>query len=253
MRFSLAFACVTSALFVGASVSHAAPVTIFTTTDGNGDSIAGADTFVTRNSVANASADSNLAVVNRAAADNNADRVSFVRFDSTGLTPANVTAATLRLTLGANASPAGLVLQIFGIPDAATNENFDASTVTFANSGYTTGTGSPIANDATDNTVLDSVLTLLGTIATPTISTTYTFSSPELLSFLQADTNGIASFVLTTTTITSGGTSTPVFVSTEGGTADTAPALLVQSIPEPTALAIFGLGGCAAVARRRRD
>ncbi|MDB5325672.1 MAG: hypothetical protein JWM57_1241 [Phycisphaerales bacterium] len=252
MRFAFPLFTLTTAL-LATSIGHAATITI--ATDGtDADALGGADTFVTRNSVASAATDGNLAVVNRAATDNNADRVPFLRFDTSGaLSGGPLTVASLRLTLGANASPAGLVVQIYGIPDAALNENFDATTITFANSGYTTGSGSVIANDATDNSVLDSSLTLLGTLAAPTINTTYTFSSADLLTFLNADTNGIASFVLATTVITAGGTSTPVFASSDSVafTADQLPALIVD-VPEPTAVAALGAIACGLTSRRKR-
>lgn len=245
--------CAAAAVLGCALPVRAAIITV--ATDGpDADSLGGADTFVQRNNAASLATDPSLAVVNRAASDNNSDRVSFVRFDTSGLTPADLTAASLRLTLGANAVPTNFVVQVFGIPDLATNENFDPTTLTFANSGYTTGSSTSIANDSTDNSVLDSSLTLLGSFAAPTINTTYTFTSDDLLAFLQADTNGTAAFVLTTLTITAGGTSTPVFLSSDNpsATADTVPALITTSVPEPKSAVTGAFGVTSSLLSRRR-
>ena len=159
-----------------------------------------ADTYVMRNSTTNNSTAAPLIVKNgNNPPDNSTDRVTFLRFDTTGLAP--VTAASLSLAIHNNAVPAGFQVQLYGIPDGAANENFDASTLTFANSTYTSASDA----DATDNNVLDASLTLLGTyvfdqaIAQDTAGTspgnmTFYDAGGALTSFLNADTNNVATF-----------------------------------------------------------
>jgi hypothetical protein len=143
--------------------------------------------------------------------DSGNDRIGLLKFDLSGLTePITVGALQLQLPRGAsngfpnNTFNAGETLSLYGIPNLATDENFDEAAVTFANSPYTTGGGSVFgprpAEDTTGNGVNDTLLTLLATYTFATTSNAgqlVNFQSPQLSSFLQADTNDIASFFLT--------------------------------------------------------
>jgi hypothetical protein len=223
-----------------------------------------ADTFVQRNSTANNSTSAALIAKNaNNPADNNNDRVTFLRFDTTGLTtPA--TAASLTLAIHNNAVPAGFQVQLYGIPDGATSETFDQSTLTFANSGYTTTSTA----DSTDNNVLDASLTLLGTytfdqaIAQGTTGTspgnmTFYDAGGALTAFLNADTNHVATFLLTTPTHND--SNTVAFWSLDNTTSQAIPTLAtdadaVAAVPEPAAAALLAFPFLAAtgLGRRRR-
>ena len=220
-----------------------------------------ADTFVQRGSTTNNSTGAALIAKNaNNPADSSNDRVTFLRFDTTGLTTP-VTAASLSLAIHNNAIPAGFQVQLFGIPDAAANETFDASTLTFANSGYTTTS----TGDSTDNNVLDASLTLLGTytfdqaIAQGTAGTspgTMTFydAGGALTSFLNADTNHVATFLLTTPTHND--SNTVAFWSRDNTTSQDIPTLATNAdavpVPEPAAAALLAFPFLAATALRRR-
>lgn len=248
MRFALSAFGVASAVLAATSAANAA---VLSPT---------ADTFVTRGSTTNNSANTSLAIVNRSVPatgvtdSNTTDRVSFLTFNLSAQTRP-LDSAALQISVDtASGVPANFVIQVYGIPDNGANENFDPTTLTFANNGYTNGLNTSVANDGTDNNVNDSALTLLATFTGPATAgnggTTFTISSPDLLNFLNADTNGIASLILTTPTQTSGTYSTPTFASSESASTALRPALVVT--PEPTALAVLGAGACSLVARRRR-
>jgi hypothetical protein len=222
-----------------------------------------ADTYVMRNSTTDNSAAAPLIVKNgNNPPDNSTDRVTFLRFDTTGLTP--VTAASLTLAIHNNAVPAGFQVQLYGIPDGAANENFDASTLTFANSGYTTTSTA----DLTDNNVLDASLTLLGTytfdqaIAQGTAGTspgamTFYDAGGALTSFLNADTNHVAAFLLATPTHND--SNTVAFWSRDNTTSQPIPTLATNAdavvVPEPAAAALLlvPLAAASALSRRRRS
>jgi hypothetical protein len=223
-----------------------------------------ADTYLQRSPDTAGANINNVALITKnvdaATAGSANDRISFLRFNTTGVPP--VTAASLTLAVHNNAVPAGFQVQLYGIPDGGNNENFNESTVTFANNGYTTNSAN---NDATDNNVVDAALTLLGTYTFPTAITqgaagtspgTITFSDAggALTSFLNADTNGLATFILTTPTIN--GTNTVAFYSRDNTTSQAVPTLATNAdaiaVPEPTAAAIVTLLAATGLGRRRR-
>ena len=156
------------------------------------------------------------------------DRIGLIKFDLTSLAE-SITAAIVRLELPRGASTGqagntfdpGETLFLYGIPDLAADENFNEATVTFANSPYMTGVGSVTdprpGTDLTGNGVNDDLATLLDTFTFNAVSDAgdlVNFQSNELVSFLQADTNNIATFILTVSQ--SNATKTAVFVSDTG-------------------------------------
>jgi hypothetical protein len=168
------------------------------------------------------------------------DRVGLIKYDLSGLTQSiNFAKVRFQMPRGAsnsfpnNTFDAGETLYLYGVPESsASDENFNEATVTFANYPYLTGTGSvtvtrPVA-DTTGNGVNDTLVSLLGSI-TFTASTNagdlIDFESSALTSFLQADTNDIATFLVSVST--SNAAKTAVFTSDTGteGTPPTPPTL----------------------------
>jgi hypothetical protein len=177
------------------------------------------------------------------------DRVTFIRFDGAAIT-GPVSSASLSVVVSAFSSPTNMTLQLFGIPDGAANENFNATTLTFANSGYT--------DQSADNNVNDALfqggtpLATAALLATDPVGTVLTFSSPDLVNFLNANTvaNLPVAFALTTSTIADS-----VFLSVasvDNATAASRPALNFELVPEPASWALAGLASLAALVRRRR-
>ncbi|MBX3435639.1 MAG: hypothetical protein KF847_20165 [Pirellulales bacterium] len=148
----------------------------------------------------------------------NTDRIPILKFDLSALPAEPVTAASLRIHLPRGASTnqtsnrfdAGETLYLYGVPNGLAGENVDLApaNTTFANYPYLTGVGSVTnprpATDLTVNGVNDDLVTLLATytFAAPSDAGDFvTFQSSALASFLQADDNGIATFLLTMGTI----------------------------------------------------
>lgn len=241
---------------------------------------AGGDLMVQRNGASAQRADGLLLIkIQSTDAENNGnDRLGLLKFDLTQLPAESIAAASVRINLprGAatsqpnNAFAAGDSLYLYGVPDGSAGENFTLDTsTTFANYPNFTGVGS-IANprpaaDLTANGVNDSLVPLLATYtfaATSDAGQFVDFHSSALTSFLQADANGIATFILTNgkQTINSG-SKTPTVTSGQGDKATNnpiwRPALLTNAdavVPEPTSIAMLLLGGgCASVLPRRNS
>lgn len=183
------------------------------------------------------------------------DRVGLLKFDLSGLTEA-ITASALRLELPRGASngfpnntfDAGDTLYLYGVPDTGADEDFDESAINFASSAYMTGVGSvtdprPVT-DLTANGVNDDLVPLLATYtfaATSDAGDLVDFQSAALTSFLQADTNDIATFILA---VSKGDVfKTAVFVSDTGTEGTPLPPTLLTNadapVPEPAAGALM--------------
>ena len=228
-----------------------------------------ADTTLQRGAAANASnvgTNQALIVKNGDATDSaTTDRVTALRFDTSALAGTATAAASLSLTVFPNAVPAGFTVQLYGIPDASASENFGETTLTFANSGFVTNPGTTAAataSDGTDNNVLDSALVSLGTFTFPAAlgaaatggnNGVITFNTPALASFIAADTNGVASFVLTTPTVNTA--QTVAFYSKDNAVGQAFPTLATNAdavaVPEPATAAVVA-AAAAATGRRRR-
>jgi hypothetical protein len=202
---------------------------------------------------------------------NGNDRIGLLKFDLTALTePVTNAAVRLELPRGQatghpnNTFDPGETLYLYGIPDAATGEDFDEATINFASSPYLTGAGSatnprPIT-DATANGVNDDLAVLLDTYtftATSDAGELVDFQSAALTTYLQADTNGIASFILTVSQGTVA--KTGVFVSDTGTEGTPLPPTLLTNadapVPEPAAAVLFSmwlLGGQLVRGRNQR-
>lgn len=232
---------------------------------------AGGDVVVRRNNSSREN-DGFLRIKNQSGDGENSsnDRTGLLKFDLTGLTE-SVTAAAVRLEMPRGASTghpnntydAGDTVYLYGVPDNGADEDFDEATITFASSPYMTGTGGATdprpVSDLTGNGVNDDLAILLDTYTFPTVSDAgdlIDFQSPALTSFLQADTNDLASFIVT---VSQGSfAKTAVFVSDTGTEGTPFPPTLLTNadapIPEPTTagLLIVSVAGLAGAHRNRR-
>ncbi|HEY4415502.1 MAG TPA: PEP-CTERM sorting domain-containing protein [Verrucomicrobiae bacterium] len=207
-----------------------------------------ADTYVQSLSTANNSTSTSLLVKNQFGGANANNRVPFLKFDGSDFLGGNVQSASLTFTLTSFSTPVNMTFQLFGIPDGATNENFNAATITYANSGIT--------DQSADNNVNDTLMyggaplataSLLSTAAT---GTQITFSGANLISFLDANTNSYVSFILTTTTQNSS-----VFVgfgSSENTANEPVLNFTLAPVPEPSTIGLAALGSLGIFALRRR-
>jgi hypothetical protein len=204
-----------------------------------------ADTYVQISSTANNSAATQMLVKNQ---NNNAnERISFLRFDGSGLTGGNVDTAALDLKIVSFSNKANMTLQLFGILDGGFNETFDATTLTYTNSSYTTAA-------EPDNNVIDGLLhggaplATFSLLNTAVIGDLVSFSGAGLVDFLNANSNADVAFIITTATIND-----QVFLGL--GTSENAgnvPQLNYTVVPEPTSMTLAFLGGLGLFALRRR-
>jgi hypothetical protein len=205
-----------------------------------------ADTYVQISSTANNSAATQMLVKNQ---NNNAnERISFLRFDGSGLTGGDVDTASLDLKIFSFSNKANMTLQLFGILDGGFNEAFDAATLTYTNSGYTTAA-------EPDNNVIDGLLfggaplAIFTLLNTANIGDTISFSSAGLVNFLNANSNADIAFVITTSTLND-----QVFLGL--GTSENAgnvPQLNYTVVPEPSSMTVAFLGGLGLFVLRRRQ
>jgi hypothetical protein len=185
-----------------------------------------ADTFIRNDGTGGPTSD--LVVKRQSSSTNN--RVAFVRFSGTGV-GGNVASASLHFRVVQHTGQvASQTLQLFGIANNATNEAFNAATLTWSNSGYT--------NAADSNNVNDALFHGGAPLATATLLSSHgsgsviTFSSAALTAFLNANNNANLTFVLTSAT--SSTSAFVVFGSMEN--ASFAPVLTIPAGPPPGAV-----------------
>ena len=164
-----------------------------------------------------------------------------LRFDLSQIVPGSVTSATLRLVDGGGRTS---TINYRGVIEGSPNEGWNEAT-------FTASTAPGIIWDGDAATAMEdfgsTVTTLLGQQYVATVTgQVWTFTSAPLLTFLNADTDGMVNIVLTDV-------SARHYVATKEGTYDP-PTLLLEAdlvppIPEPAGL---GLLGVALLAMRRR-
>jgi hypothetical protein len=171
-----------------------APAAAVDLTTGQGQ---GADTSV-RGGDMSARSFGNLDILRvRNASSLGSARKTYLRFDLTALPTPIKSAASARLTLtiaaaeGSSPADKAWTFQVFGLKDAATGEDWNEKNTNWENAP---------ANDAKTAATLTPDAVALGTFTVTgkgEAGKTATLSSPELLKFLQADTNGKATLIIT--------------------------------------------------------
>ena len=162
-------------------------------------------------------------------------RKTFVRF---GLTPLASPAMTASLEFEINIlSPFGFnpntnhVFNVYGLSDSAPDQNWGENTITWNNAP---------ANDIFDGEMLNTNAILLGSFFyTPSVmlGDVLTFSDPNLLSFINTDTDDLMTLIITDAT---GRDTGALFAS--GEAPGFAPPTLRLTVPEPSTSVLLILG-----------
>lgn len=196
-------------------------------------------------------------------------RKGYFSFDLSSFTSGTATAASefkivLQSLTGVDFDSGNNFLNVYGLNDATGvgtgfGEDWGVNQTTMT---YNTSTGgfwvAPANDIASGNSVIEGTnafeATLLGTIAipdSPILGQEYTFTGSSLADFLNADTNNLATLILTRG---GGGNSGSNFSpgSVENTNAARRPTLTITAVPEPSSLAMLGLAGVTMIVRRRR-
>ncbi|QNN21701.1 DNRLRE domain-containing protein [Planctomycetales bacterium ZRK34] len=228
------------------SFSIATPTQI-TTADGNG-----ADAFIEFRTDQAGAADTNhgtdTTVQTKSGEDSNQlYRKSYLRYDLSSVGDDQVFSASLDLTVN-NRVTTGQTFNVYALVDGVDGDD-DPSGAGWIESGA----GGITWNNAPGNdtgTGLDSDAVLLGTFTGGVNDETLRFTSEALVDFLNADTNGLVTFILVDLTPGSFGDSNFLQFDSKEQSGGVAPALSLVLIPEPTSLMVM-IGMLLGVIRRR--
>ena len=273
----LRFPLVAGTLIVGFAISlaRATPILI-TTADG-----LGADTFIKggadRDNTMNSVSAAEITLKSQSTATDATARKGFLRFDLATLGAGTVTDATLSLVVSINnggGSPAGpaqtFTVDVFGLNDGYAGVDNGAGTPAGTTDGDVLDDNdihdefwseslldfysAPGNNPANGNGFLTAAVTLLGsfTVANTDLAGARVTmgSTPALVAFLNADTNGAATFLLRRSGTTAGGNPNLSFRSKEATPGDLTdlPELSMNVVPEPSTAALLA-GGLLALHR----
>lgn len=215
-----------------AAVSSASAVTIAPTHDG----------FIRGNQANTVQPDTQLTITS-----SQGGRIAYIQFDLSGQ-DGTFSDAVLSVSVSNN-NNAATVYDVYGLNDLVTGEAWDESTLTYNNAPG--NGGFPVI---TDSSLLDS-FTLSS--STTSVGDTINLSASAITDYLNADTNGIVSFIIVRNATNGINGEGSALHSTEGN-ALLAPSLeftVTSTIPEPsTVVMLSGLGLVMAglVIRRRR-
>jgi hypothetical protein len=173
-------------------------------------------------------------------------RIGYVRYDITGIDSAFYWSATLNGTCRDGGKDGPITADVWGLNDDAAGNDWDSSTITYANAGG-------VDNDAPEGTFVFENATYLGTMlidgqdTQPMAFGSNTTDLP-LESFLNADTDGLVTLMF----IDSVQSGTEVYIdSLEGNTADGHGPMTLNLVPEPATMMLLGLGSVALLRRRK--
>jgi hypothetical protein len=172
------------------------------------------------------------------------NRKGYLRFDLTEINDIIVD-VSLELTF-VSAGGSGIAnpstYYVYGLINGHTGKNWDELTITWNNA--------PANNQGSGNGFLAAEVTFLGSfdlaVLSAEVGDKVTFTSNELINFLQKDTNNLVTLMLTRE---QRNFSNEHFASKENATL-AAPTIFV-TVPEPATILILGLGGLASLLRRK--
>lgn len=223
------------------------------------------DTFVRERFPDSTSRSAEPNMLARTQTSSNENHVPYLRFDTSTLD--DVTAASLQWYWYATETNA-FELTVYGLNDGVEGEVWAEESLTYNTAPGLTPDGltpqQEADNGATTLEIQDIDLTKLTLIAPATDVTQaegsqHSVSGTALVDFLNADTNGSVTFILTREPNTSArdlnltskeadSTSSDVLT---GSVGDFAPTLTVTTVPEPGSLALLATGAACVFARRR--
>ena len=223
--------------------TNLASALLITTGDGNGG-----DSYVRRGSFADTvhGHDTFLIAKNNGFGLVNFDRKIYLKFDLSSVpSESAISQGTLLLVHnGFTEAPQAYDYQVYGLRDGVLGEDWDESTLTWNNA-----TG----NDKNSPTALTTDALFLASFRVPAdagsgSSSIFSITSPQLADFLNDDTNGIVTLIVTRPTQSSGlsgfhSKESPVL---SPPTLD----LELAPVPEPASSIVLGLGAMLIICRR---
>jgi hypothetical protein len=169
----------------------------------------------------------------------------FIRFDLSSYTPGSFTGATLDLTSLSAAAAVGKPFSVWGLKDSQNADGWGESTITYNNApGLTIGSG--VATLDVDSSKADRLDD--GTLLQVASGSTVSFSDADLLSFLNADTDGLVTLIIGAPRVP--GEPAFLWAAKEHATL-AAPTLTFDVVPEPSAALLGGFSMLALLRRRR--
>lgn len=204
------------------------------------------------------------------------NRKSYIRFDSSAVT-GSVLSATLNLIVSVNngggsnplnPDPQSFTLNVYGLNDGATagggklGEDWAESSITWDNApaNIASGTGAGQLVSTGSGTANGGQAVFLGQLDITTsdsVGAVVSFSNAALVNFLNTDTNGVVTIIISAQGWTGGGgtssqSSANLGFAPKESTTYAAPSLSVVTVPEPTTAALLSLGVLGRIRRRVR-